>query len=108
MADDPLPSLADLERRLTEARKTAAGEPVPEAQPATSNAYGSAMRMGVEFVSGFLVGGLIGWVLDDWLGTRPWLMVVFFFLGAAAGMLNVIRIVRRMQAEAEAEAGKDK
>lgn len=65
------------------------------------------MRLGVEFSSGFVVGGLIGWALDRWFGTRPWLMVTFFFLGAAAGMLNVIRVVRRMQAEADAQADED-
>ncbi len=44
-------------------------------------------------VAGLVVGTGIGWLLDQWLGTRPWLMVVFFFIGAAAGMLNVYRTV---------------
>jgi len=107
MADDPLPSLADLDRRLREARDTVVGPPERETPPPTSSAYGSAMRLGVEFSSGFVVGGLIGWLLDQWLGTRPWLMMTFFFLGAAAGMLNVIRVVRRLQAEADAQADED-
>jgi len=34
-----------------------------------------------------------GWLLDRWLGTKPWLMIVFFFLGAAAGIMNVYRAV---------------
>ncbi|MCF4165136.1 AtpZ/AtpI family protein [Zavarzinia compransoris] len=107
MADDPLPSLADLDRRLKEARKTVPAEPERDALPRSSNALGSAMRLGVEFVSGFVVGGLIGWALDRWFGSRPWLMIVFFLLGAAAGMLNLIRAARRLQAEAEAREEQD-
>jgi ATP synthase protein I len=45
-------------------------------------------------VSGLLVGLAIGWGLDWWLGTRPWLLIVFFFLGAAAGILNVYRATK--------------
>lgn len=107
MTDEPLPSLADLDRRLREARETVLGPPEPEAPSRTSNAFGSAMRLGVEFVSGFVVGGLIGWALDRWFGTRPWLMVVFFLLGAAAGTMNLIRAARRLQAEAEASEEQD-
>lgn len=107
MADDPLPSLADLDRRLKEARKTVPVEPERDAPARSSNALGSAMRLGVEFVSGFVVGGLVGWALDRWFGSRPWLMIVFFLLGAAAGMLNLIRAARRLQAEAEAREEQD-
>ena len=39
-----------------------------------------------------VIGAWLGWVLDEWLGTEPWLFVAFFFLGLAAGMLNVYRI----------------
>jgi ATP synthase protein I len=37
----------------------------------------------------------LGWAIDRWLGTRPWVMLVMFFLGVAAGMLNVYRAVTR-------------
>ncbi|PWR23528.1 AtpZ/AtpI family protein [Zavarzinia compransoris] len=107
MADDPLPSLADLDRRLKEARNDVLGPPERDAPSRTSSAFGSAMRLGVEFASGFVVGGLIGWALDRWFGSRPWLMVVFFLLGAAAGTLNLIRSARRLQAEAEASEEQD-
>lgn len=107
MTDDPLPSLADLDRRLKEARDTVIGPPERETPSPSSNAFGSAMRLGVEFVSGFVVGGLIGWALDRWFGSRPWLMIVFFLLGAAAGTLNLIRAARRLQREAEASEEQD-
>jgi ATP synthase protein I len=42
-------------------------------------------------VAGVLVGALIGWLLDRWLGISPWGMIVFLLLGFAAGVLNVVR-----------------
>jgi ATP synthase protein I len=55
---------------------------------------GIGVRIGVELVAGIGVGSLIGYGLDAWLGTRPWLMVVFFFLGAAASVMNMYRAVQ--------------
>ena len=50
-----------------------------------------AGRVTTELAAGVVVGTFIGWALDNWLGTTPTLMVVFFFLGSAAGMMNVWR-----------------
>ena len=50
-----------------------------------------AGRVTTELVAGLVVGAFIGWAFDNWLGTTPTLMVVFFFLGSAAGMMNVWR-----------------
>ena len=50
-----------------------------------------AFRTGIELVSALAVGVGIGFLLDKWLDTTPWFLVVFFFLGAAAGILNVYR-----------------
>ena len=52
---------------------------------------GLALRIGAELVAGLAVGVAIGLGLDWWLGTKPWLMIVFFFLGAGAGIVNVYR-----------------
>ena len=60
---------------------------------------GSAFRLGTELVAAVAVGTIIGFILDNWFGTKPWLIIIFFFLGAAAGMLNVIRAANRMQKE---------
>lgn len=54
------------------------------------------MRIGVELVAALLVGVGIGWLLDQWLGTTPWLMLVFFLLGSASGMFNVYRVMTGM------------
>jgi ATP synthase protein I len=66
-------------------------------------AYG--MRMAAELVAAVIVGGAIGYGLDRWLGSTPWLFLLFFMLGFAAGVLNVIRAYERMQKEITARTG---
>lgn len=66
-------------------------------------AYG--MRMAAELVAAVVVGGVIGWGLDWLLGSRPWLFLLFFLLGFAAGVLNVMRAYERMQREFTARTG---
>ena len=58
---------------------------------------GNAFKLGTELVAAVAVGTIIGFILDSWFGTTPWLIVIFFFVGAAAGMLNVVRTAKRMQ-----------
>ncbi len=58
---------------------------------------GNAFKLGTELVAAVGVGTIIGFILDSWFDTKPWLIIIFFFLGAAAGMLNVIRTANRMQ-----------
>jgi ATP synthase protein I len=60
---------------------------------------GNAFKLGTELVAAVVVGTIIGFILDSWFGTTPWLIIIFFFLGAAAGMLNVIKAANRMQKE---------
>ena len=76
-----------------------------DAPPTQGAALGQALKLGVELVAGVAVGFFIGWWLDRLFGTAPFLMVVFLGLGAAAGILNVVRTAKRMQAEAP--SGKD-
>jgi ATP synthase protein I len=88
------PSLDDLDARVRAARggaerKTAKRGP----ESASSPLVGMAMRAGVELVAGVGVGTAAGYGLDKWLDTSPWMLIVFFLLGAAAGMLNAYRAV---------------
>ena len=64
-----------------------------------SSSIGTAFKMSTELVSAVAVGTIIGFILDSWFDTKPWLIIVFFFLGAAAGLLNVIRTANQMQKE---------
>ena len=60
---------------------------------------GSAFKLGTELVSAVAVGTIIGFILDSWFGTKPWFIILFFIIGVIAGMLNVIRVAKRMQKE---------
>ena len=62
-----------------------------------SSFIGSAFKLGTELVSAVLVGTIIGFILDTWFDTKPWLIIIFFFLGSAAGILNVIKTAKKMQ-----------
>ena len=60
---------------------------------------GNAFKLGTELVAAVAVGTIIGFILDSWFDTKPWLIIIFFFLGSAAGILNVIKTANRMQKE---------
>ena len=60
---------------------------------------GNAFKLGTELVAAVAVGTIIGFILDTLFDTKPWLIIIFFFLGASAGILNVIRAAKRMQKE---------
>jgi ATP synthase protein I len=66
-------------------------------------AYG--MRMATELVGAVIVGAFVGIGLDWLIGTKPWLFLLFFVLGFAAGVLNVVRAYERMQKEIAARTG---
>ena len=59
-----------------------------------SNALGFAFRITTELVAAVVVGVAIGWGLDKWLDSKPWFLILFFFLGVAAGVMNVYRITQ--------------
>jgi ATP synthase protein I len=94
------PSLNDLETRLKAVREREAGQrrARPQLGIEMSGRYGAAWRVAVELVAGLVVGGGMGWLLDSVLGTRPWLFLVFFFLGAGAGIRGVYRAAREISA----------
>lgn len=91
------PKLADLDARLRAARGSQERSPNKRSAAggaANPSGIGLAMRVGVEMVTTILVGTAIGYGLDNWLGTKPWLMIVWMLLGGAAGISNVYRVVK--------------
>ena len=58
---------------------------------------GSAFKLSTELVAAVFVGTIIGFILDKTFGTKPWLILIFFFVGVIAGILNVIKSAKNMQ-----------
>ena len=82
-----------LKDRLKNARKKLK---VEKENPQTSN-IGQAFKLSTELVASVLVGTIIGFILDNWFDTKPWLIIIFFFVGVVAGILNVIRSAKKLQ-----------
>ncbi len=85
------PSLDELDAKLNEATTKRKNRNAGASERGAG--LGFAVKIGVDIVAAIVVGVGIGLLLDHWLGTKPWLLIVFFILGAAAGMLNVFRAV---------------
>lgn len=82
---EKLSGALDAQRKASQPRRDAGG------QPSDGPAMALGLRAASEFVASIIVGGFIGWLLDAWLGTKPGFLIAFFFLGVAAGIVNLIR-----------------
>ncbi len=115
MSDDPEKKEAELQARLAkldEALRARDAREAAERGPSLSpqaSGFAKAMSAGLsvfsEFVAAVLVGAGIGWLVDYWTGAKPWGLVVFLGLGAAAGFWNVYRLALRQQMKNDAERG---
>ena len=83
----------DLKVRLKIAKKKIN----PEKDPTSRSNLGQAFKMRTELVSAVLVGTFIGFILDTWFDTKPWLIIIFFFVGVVAGITNVVRSAKKIQ-----------
>ena len=100
MEDDgqkQLVELDELDAKIRSVRQNMS-EPLKKSMrnEGASSLAGIAARAGVELVAGVAVGSAVGYGLDSWLGTSPWMFILCFVVGAAAGMLNVYRAVNGM------------
>ena len=88
-------NLKEVSTRLKIAKKNIRRE---EQKKIGSNAasLGKALKISTELVATVVVGSTIGFLLDNWLGTKPLLIICFFFMGVAAGILNVFRSAKKM------------
>ncbi|MCQ8241535.1 AtpZ/AtpI family protein [Rhizosaccharibacter radicis] len=96
MNEDGTGPSASFDRRLSAARARQGLDSQPAmSAPSTSEKSPVAMflRVGVELVSAVAVGVAIGWGIDRLLGTRPFLLILFAFLGGVAGIINIWRLV---------------
>jgi len=61
------------------------------------SSIGTAFKLSTELVSAVAVGTIIGFILDNTFGTKPWFILIFFFVGVVAGIINVFRSAKNMQ-----------
>ena len=92
------PLTSDLAARIKRAQETRRVAEEPSGGAASGNMTGLArgLRLGSEFAAAILVGFGMGYLLDQWLQTSPWLMLIMGLLGFVAGVLNVVRTASRM------------
>jgi ATP synthase protein I len=69
--------------------------PLKNKEPPSS--IGTAFKLSTELVSAVVVGTIIGFILDKTFGTKPWLILIFFFVGVIAGIVNVFKSAKNMQ-----------
>tara|TARA_B100001996_G_scaffold217231_1_gene166994 strand:- start:68 stop:355 length:288 start_codon:yes stop_codon:yes gene_type:complete len=63
----------------------------------SASSLGIAMKLSTEMVAAVVVGTIIGFILDTWFDSKPWFIIIFFFVGVVAGITNVIRSAKLMQ-----------
>ena len=94
--------LDDLGKRIESAkdrrRQRSGGQ-----QTYSASGLGVGLRIATELVAALGVSVGIGIVLDRWLGTTPWLLILFFILGAATGFRNVVRVANNYDAARKKE-----
>ncbi len=95
-ADPPGPSKKEFDARLRTAQARRAEREGGTAPGARGSGLSAGFHVATELVVAMMVAVAIGWFLDEWLETRPLFLVIFFFLGAAAGALNVYRRARQI------------
>ena len=77
-----------LDRIGSSRSKDAGAAPGPRAD---TSGFARGFRLSTEFVAGVLIGALVGWLIDRWLRTSPWGLIVFLLLGFGVGVKNVMR-----------------
>jgi ATP synthase protein I len=103
---NPHQSLTDVKSRIENAKRSRAE--AERQSDASAKAVG--IRVGIELLVGVAFGIGLGLLLDRWLGTTPWLMIVFMFIGTAAGIRNVIRTaeIENKKAQQQQAGSKEK
>jgi len=70
-----------------------------DSKRSNASSLGKALKISTELVAAVVVGSTIGFLLDSWFGTKPLLIICFFIMGVAAGIMNVFKSAKKMQKE---------
>jgi len=89
-------TLKDLSTRLEIAKKKVKKNQIKK-NGSNVTSIGTAFKISTELVAAVVVGSTIGFILDNWFGTKPLLIICFFIVGVVSGIINVIRSAKKMQ-----------
>jgi len=89
-------NLKDISTRLKIAKKNIK-KVNKENEGSNAASFGKALKISTELVAAVIVGATIGFILDNWFGTKPLLIICFFIVGVVSGIINVIRSAKKMQ-----------
>ena len=89
-------NLKEISTRLEIAKKNIKKNQIKD-KDTNAASLGKALKISTELVASVVVGSTIGFLLDNWFDTKPMLTICFFFMGVAAGILNVFRSAKKMQ-----------
>ena len=90
-------NLKEISTRLRIAKKNFSNTQKKGGESANVASFGKAFKISTELVAAVVVGTTIGFLLDSWFDTKPLLIICFFIMGVAAGILNVFKSAKRMQ-----------
>ena len=90
MLKDPFKTRLEIAKKKVDKRNSDNKKP-------NTSPIGTAFKLSTELVSAVAVGTIIGFILDKTFGTKPWLILIFFFVGVVAGITNVIKSAKNMQ-----------
>ena len=88
--------LKKISTRLEIAKKKIKKNQIKKNTDTNAASLGKALKISTELVASVVVGSTLGYILDSWFDTKPLLMIIFFFIGVAAGILNVFRSAKKM------------
>ena len=88
-------NLREISTRLEIAKKNIKKKQT-ENKGSNATSLGKALKISTELVAAVVVGATMGFLLDNWFDTKPWLTISFFFMGVTAGILNVIKSAKKM------------
>ena len=90
MPKDSLKTRLEIAKSKISAKDLYKNEEVP-------SSIGAAFKLSTELVAAVGIGTIIGFILDKTFGSTPWLIIIFFFLGVTAGIINVFKSAKNMQ-----------
>ncbi|TXG85543.1 MAG: F0F1 ATP synthase assembly protein I [Sphingomonadales bacterium] len=89
-------------KALSEQLEAAKAKIAPPPKPDAGASYGQGMRIVTELLAGVVGGALVGWLLDQWFGTAPVLMLVMLALGVAGAFRSMLKNANRVAKASDA------